>query len=81
MCLAGADVTCCSVSEAHVRAEIVRLGVQHQLTSKHTSYVAVQERNPAAQWQLYLGPVRTRPVTPPAAPSSFTARETAGVGA
>ena len=57
-----------SFSEAQARAEIIWLGVEHQLTSKHTSYVAVQARDPTAVRQLYVGPVVTQvaqPTLPP----------------
>ena len=53
-----------SFSEAQARAEIIRLGVEHQLTSKYTSYVAVQARDPTAVRRLYMGPVVTQVAQP-----------------
>ena len=46
-----------SVTSDTIKSEIVRLGVQHQLASKHTSFVAVQPHDPSTTRVLYMGPV------------------------
>ena len=51
----------------------MRLGVAHQLTSKYTSYVAVQERNPTVVYQLYMGPVVVQQIQQPFSSSQFAA--------